>query len=638
MSNTFDKLSVLDSFIEEVNSYLPEIEANLGRLVHIPDDTEALEETYRRVHTIGGSASMMDFPGLAHVAHGMEDILGDALDGIMTLDEPALGLLQRSLGRLHQLLEGIRSGIDEEAVIAEDDADYSRYRALIEAPDQSDQSMQPTSPHFAVFPAQVATQNNGLPALPGEETAQEQYSFSAPAQSFDMPAPMHSMPSAMPSFDEVLASFRTPVVESGEEVSWPEEPVAGTQAAASSTLSPDISTLPTPSYASALDTLVASTRQVPAIEPPVSSSALIENESPSHPSGDLSLPQSNVPMPVVPQDAELAAQVASFSQAYENTQNGAQNLEVQTSSLKNLIAQLRASASLIVAQRGEFKGFLDGSKDALDRMEDWAGQAMGLNLRNSPEQVRRYLPLSVMWVSNTKLKKVRERVTFERRGDSGALRAEIEASVRQELRQEYEARPLSVAARAELERQIRNEVRQEFEANRQLQESVSGTDVGESQWEVEARLRSEIEIQVRQEFLDLLTAGAGDILDPALRQSLMPPAPSAPRTSNFVDQARQATGLAGLDVPANEAQENSVVAPPLMSVVPASSHPVAKSLSPTEASQPAAEQAAAPVSAFTGDFGEEAAEIFRLEAEEHLQTISMHVAALEKSPTNRDLI
>ncbi len=53
-----------------------------------------------------------------------------------------------------------------------------------------------------------------------------------------------------------------------------------------------------------------------------------------------------------------------------------------------------------------FKGFLDGSKDALDRMEDWAGQAMGLNLRNSPEQVRRYLPLSVMWVANSKLKKV----------------------------------------------------------------------------------------------------------------------------------------------------------------------------------------------------------------------------------------
>ena len=114
MSNTFDKISVLDSFIEEVNSYLPEIETNLERLTQSPSDMDALEETYRRTHTIGGSASMMDFPGLAHVAHGMEDILADALDGLISLDEAALGLLRRSLGRLHQLLRGIRSGIDEE--------------------------------------------------------------------------------------------------------------------------------------------------------------------------------------------------------------------------------------------------------------------------------------------------------------------------------------------------------------------------------------------------------------------------------------------------------------------------------------------------------------------------------------------
>src|SRR5947199_10737363 len=97
MSNTFDKLSVLDSFIDEVNSYLPEIEANLGRLVHMPDDKEALEETYRRVHTIGGCASMRDFPCLAHVAHGMEDILGDVLDHLGTLDQLSFGLLPRSV-------------------------------------------------------------------------------------------------------------------------------------------------------------------------------------------------------------------------------------------------------------------------------------------------------------------------------------------------------------------------------------------------------------------------------------------------------------------------------------------------------------------------------------------------------------
>src|SRR5437763_7756173 len=103
MSNTFDKLSVLDSFIEEVNSYLPEIKANLERLAQSPGDMDALEETYRRTHTIGGSASMMDFSGLAPVARGMEDILAGALEGITILDEPTSGLLLRSRGRIHQL-------------------------------------------------------------------------------------------------------------------------------------------------------------------------------------------------------------------------------------------------------------------------------------------------------------------------------------------------------------------------------------------------------------------------------------------------------------------------------------------------------------------------------------------------------
>src|SRR5690242_7591198 len=144
MSNTFDKLSVLDSFIEEVNSYLPEIGASLNHLRTVlqsspnlsTTDMETLEETYRRTHTIGGSASMMDFPGLAHVAHGMEDILGDVLDGMATLDLSTIDLLQRSLGRMHHLLDGIRTGIDEDAVIAEDDADYDQYRAAIESSQQ----------------------------------------------------------------------------------------------------------------------------------------------------------------------------------------------------------------------------------------------------------------------------------------------------------------------------------------------------------------------------------------------------------------------------------------------------------------------------------------------------------------------
>src|SRR5206468_48504 len=241
---------------------------------------------------------------------------------------------------------------------------------------------------------------------------------------------------------------------------------------------------------------------------------------------------------------------------------------------------------------------------------------------------------------------MRERVTFERRGDPAALRAEIEAAVREEyhheqeakiredIRREFESRPLSLAARSELERQLRNEIRQEFEAKRQLQERVAGSENTASLQELEAQLRNEIEIQVRQEFLNQITEGAGDVFNQSMQQTLMPPAPAAPRTSNFVDQARQATGLPTLGTPVSgyEVSQNIYTAPTISQQVSAT--PVA----PVMRSQPARKQKPLSSSAFSGDFSEEAAEIFRLEAEEHLQTIIMHVAALEQAPTNRELI
>ena len=600
MSNSFDKLSVLDSFIEEVNSYLPEIQANLERLAHTPDDMEALEETYRRAHTIGGSASMMDFPGLAHVAHGMEDILGDVMDDLAALDPPTIGLLQRSLARMHRLLGGIHSGINEDAVIAEDDADYSQYRVMMEA---------------------AAHSQDGKPAIDEQKAL------------LDASAAL-SLEPAITSLDEMLASFRTPSLAEGEEISWPEEPyIDSTQdTQPQQPVKPEVAAPAQPVQPSALEMLAATAAQADIkhelTQPEAASTRPVQHE--------------NQPSPV---------------QVYSELQEESQVLAEQTSSLKRTLTQLRLVVSIIEGQRIEFKSFLDGSKDALDRMEEWAGKAMGLNLRNSPEQVRRYLPLSVMWVANTKLKMVlglltqmtssmeiteeqvqdtlqqlhstieacgdvfeqvqsnlsahlthdpgwtpwemqvareagtvRERVTFERRGDLATLRAEMEARVREELRHEYENRPFTLAARAELERQIRNEILKEFEAKRQLQMSVAGSEQRETLPEIEARLRNEIEIDVRREFLSQLTGESEEML--------------ASATQSLPDMF--AAPLPG--TPPAQAWPRGPVAPPQTTV------------------------------AAVGELGEEATEIFRLEAEEHLQTISMYVADLENSPTDHDPI
>jgi chemotaxis protein histidine kinase CheA/ActR/RegA family two-component response regulator len=633
MSNTFDKLSVLDSFIEEVNSYLPEIEENLGRLVHNPDDMEALEETYRRVHTIGGSASMMDFPGLAHVGHGMEDILGDVLDDLTTLDQPAIGLLQRSLGRMHRLLDGIHKGIDEDAVITEDDEDYSQYRIMIE----------------------TSARNGDKVSSNEESKAQVIAPIQPPAET------------PITSLDDMVASFRTPAMSTGEEVPWPEEPISEQSVDLTSQPmqdtqphQPSQTIAPAPievTQQSALEMLAGTTLQSdPQNSQTVDSEAASLQEQ-SEAARQLEVEEEQSQPEMAQTEIILHPPELSFVQIYEGLQEEAQVLESQASSLKRTLAQLRLSVSVIEGQRAEFRGFLDGSKDALERMEDWAGRAMGLNLRNSPEQVRRYLPLSVMWVANNKLKKVldlltqmtssvemtdeqmhtalqqlrssievcgdafervqsepstsvftqedgwtpwemqlarqsdalRERVTFERRGDPIALRAEIEERVREELRNEYEVRPLTLAARAELEKQLREEIREEFEAKRQLQASVSGPQTTETLQEIETRLRNEIEIEVRREFLSQLTGEGEEITNLGVQEQSaafeITPLPYELPTNTFV--------------------------PPQTTVA---------------------------TSSFGGDFGEEANEIFRLEAEEHLQTISMYVAALESSPTNLEPI
>src|SRR5581483_1422223 len=86
----------------------------------------------------------------------------------------------------------------------------------------------------------------------------------------------------------------------------------------------------------------------------------------------------------------------------------------------------------------EMRGFLDGSQDALSRLEQWAGQQMGLDLAGSPESVRRFLPLSVIWVTTSRLQRILAQLNSAGRDLSssqeqidktvGALRAAIETT------------------------------------------------------------------------------------------------------------------------------------------------------------------------------------------------------------------
>jgi chemotaxis protein histidine kinase CheA/ActR/RegA family two-component response regulator len=296
--------------------------------------------------------------------------------------------------------------------------------------------------------------------------------------------------------------------------------------------------------------------------------------------------------------------------ALDEVQVDVEAVRRQVASLRDVIAGLREAAQAIEDERTELRTFLDGSQDALERLEDWAGQQMGLDLRNSPEHVRQYLPLSVIWVTTTRLKKLVS--LLHNSGRSLTLTQEQVDETLEELRSVLEGlgqlytavtsvggspeqgfsatiaqmhwappqappapsarEALSPGTRAELERTVREELR------RELEDDVRYEIASEVRRDEEQRIRHELEIQVRRQLLSELAPGLGA----SAVFSSGDPAPTAPH-------------------------------------------------------MPLAERAPRPVQV-TSEQSPEALEVFRDEAQEHLQTITEGISQLERTPGDSEAL
>ncbi|HKV84533.1 MAG TPA: hybrid sensor histidine kinase/response regulator, partial [Ktedonobacterales bacterium] len=318
-------------------------------------------------------------------------------------------------------------------------------------------------------------------------------------------------------------------------------------------------------------------------------------------------------MPVVPQPTQPSADVRELRQDEDAIRR-------QVATLRDVAASIHEAAVAMEDERSELRSFLDGSRDALDRLEEWAGQQMGLDLRQSPDAVRRYLPLSVIWVTTTRLKKLATLLTSSGRAVTtteeqieetlndlraalgnvgqlyGSMRAfdagpdgGFSATVAQVTWNPPAASPpaptapsvdsaassaslaaeraLSPGARAELERGVREQLR------RELEDDVRAEVAAELRRDEEDRIRQEIQIQVRRQLLAELTPGFGS-------SNVMPIAGAPP------------------------------VLPQMANV---------------------AERAPKPVRV-TSEQSPEALEVFRDEAQEHLQSITTGLAQLERNP------
>ena len=543
MTDNFDKSTILDSFLDEVTAYLPEIEANLDRLQQSPGDTEALEETYRRAHTIGGSAAMMDFPALARVAQGMEEILSEAMERGAPLTGATIALLRRSHGRLSRLVEHIRTGADDGPVVAEDDADRSAWRGTVPNTASGFEASGPGLRSQPGFNGGVPTHGapGGIQTSPGLQAPEWMAAFAASNANGQQHPPQHQPP-------EDFADRPTgapPAVIPGSSLPGTSTPGAdiaelGTRAMQAMPAPPSAPSVPSGSQSSY----------------PGGASFPSDPSRPSHPAQhsqpgwDISQPATMpIQSPFIAPSSSASAPALPSANTPAAPGGGAEGSVVdeiytdeeavrrQVGQLRDVVAQLRQAAQTMDEERTELSSFLDGSQDALARLEVWAGQQMGLDLPSSPDGVRQYLPLSVIWVTTARLKRLvtlihnssrsltvtQEQIdeTLNELRDairglgniSGAIStmggspdAGFSATVAQITWAPGgggEQQALSPGARVEIERSVREELR------RELEDDVRDEIAAEVRQGEEQRLRHELEIAIRRELLAELQPNLG---------------------------------------------------------------------------------------------------------------------------------
>ncbi len=95
-------------FREEVNDHIQQMTQRLFQLEEqTGDSAQLLEDIFRIVHTLKGSARMMGYTDISAIAHKMEDLLVEIREGHLELDVNAADLLFFCLDTINYLMEGL---------------------------------------------------------------------------------------------------------------------------------------------------------------------------------------------------------------------------------------------------------------------------------------------------------------------------------------------------------------------------------------------------------------------------------------------------------------------------------------------------------------------------------------------------
>ena len=94
---------LLQSFREETEECLAQMEQLLLALETRPDDPELLSSLFRAAHTIKGNASLLEFSALARFLHSLEDLLDLCRSRVVLLSHEVISIVLQSVDALRQM-------------------------------------------------------------------------------------------------------------------------------------------------------------------------------------------------------------------------------------------------------------------------------------------------------------------------------------------------------------------------------------------------------------------------------------------------------------------------------------------------------------------------------------------------------
>src|SRR6266850_1640491 len=127
---------LLQSFREETEECLAQMEQLLLALETRPDDPELLSSLFRAAHTIKGNASLLEFSALARFLHSLEDLLDLCRSRVVVLSHEVINIVLQSVDALRQIAKRAVDG--EESLLPEHEQLSTRLAEMTSESSKSD--------------------------------------------------------------------------------------------------------------------------------------------------------------------------------------------------------------------------------------------------------------------------------------------------------------------------------------------------------------------------------------------------------------------------------------------------------------------------------------------------------------------